>query len=209
MDKSVSAKKRAFPSLLVCAALLVGTSSSPAQTSGKRLFATREHCVASGALPAGDCRHAHANALAEQDEKAPRFATRPECEKEFSRCMIAGFGGRRVEFQPALRGFEVSLPALGEKTVLPVLYVDGSALGFRPRPVSRPDASISQAARETARAKWREGQRAAKAAASRRDTAPEPSGQVPVLETPAPPSLYDIESAARRRKAIESAPTVR
>ncbi|WP_425332417.1 DUF1190 domain-containing protein [Rhodoblastus sphagnicola] len=149
-----------------CAALAIAalTADARAQSPQNRLFATSASCEAARAFPAELCRHAHANALAELNEKSPRFTSRADCESHFHRCMIAGFASGRVEFQPALRGFEISALGASEPSVTPVIEKDASALDFRARTAVRADTCVSFSSREKAQARWLGIQRALAAA---------------------------------------------
>ena len=200
--------------------LAFGGAWAPAfgQMIGKRVFSTSSSCELSTLLTADECRNAHANALAELDEKSPRFASRAECEKNFKRCMIAGFDRKRVEFEPALRGFEVNVRSATDKTVVPLVDGDGSVLGFRSRTVLRADAGISHMARDQAQARWAQEQKARAAAAN---SAGAPAGELDgggeapnsrALNAPsrenAPPSAAELAAQARRREEIQRAPTL-
>jgi len=204
-------------SIVVVVAL--GGAWSPAfgQMIGKRIFSTSSSCELSTLLTADECRNAQANALAELDEKSPRFPSRAECEKSFRRCMIAGFDRKRVEFEPALRGFEVNVRSATDKTVVPLVDGDGSVLGFHSRTVLRADAGISHMARDQAQARWAQEQKARAAA----NSAGAPAGELDVggeapnsraLNSPspdnAPPSEADLAAQARRRDEIRRAPTL-
>lgn len=209
-----------FGRLSIVVVLAFGGAWSPAfgQTLGKRVFSTSSSCELSTLLTAEECRNAHANSLAELDEKSPRFASRAECEKNFHRCMIAGFDRKRVEFEPALRGFEVNVRSATDKTVAPLVDGDGSVLGFRSRTVLRADTGISHMARDQAQARWAQEQKA-RAAAANSVGAPEgeldggaeaPTSRALNSPSPenAPPSEGDLAAQARRREEIRRAPTL-
>jgi len=202
--------------------VLAGGMAAPnavGQSLGKRVFSTRANCETAALLSAEECRNAYANASAELDEKSPRFNARAECEKIFSHCMIAGFDRKRIEFEPSLRGFEVSVRSATDKTVVPVVEGDSSSLGFRARTALRPDAGLSNSARQQAQARWAQAQKAraaAEALARMPPEAPIPSAEnpntrltaAPDAEPPRPPSARDLAAAARRREEFRNAPTV-
>ena len=205
-------------SILAISAMAFAPTDAPGQTIGKRLFSTSASCELTQLLSADQCRNAHANALAELDEKSPRFASRAECEKSFKHCMIAGFNRKRVEFEPALRGFEVNARSEADKTVLPALEGDSSSLQFRARTVLRQETGISFSLREQAQKRWAQAQNV-RAAAEAAMSAPEgdldSTGRVrdwsaPNLAPaqPMPPSANDLEAAVRRRQELRNAPTV-
>lgn len=201
-------------STLIALAVSFVAADASGQIAGKRLYSTISNCELARVLTVDQCRNAHANALAELDEKSPRFASRTDCEKSFKHCMIAGFHGQRAEFEPALRGFEVNARSETDKTVLPVLEGEGSSLGFRARTVLRMDAGISFSMREQAQKRWAQVQNArASAAASGGDLDTSggawdssPPNMAPAQ--PMPPSENDLAAAAHRRKEIRNAPTV-
>ena len=205
-------------STLAILAMALAPADAPGQTTGKRVFSTSASCELTHLLSADQCRNAHSNALAELDEKSPRFASRAECEKSFKHCMIAGFNRGRVEFESALRGFEVNARSETDKTVLPVLEGDSSSLEFRGRTVLRMDTGISFSLREQSQKRWAQVQnaRAATEAAMRAPGGDlDPVGGVqdwsaPNLAPaqPTPPSANDVAAAARRRQELRAAPTV-
>ena len=205
-------------SLAVFVASGFGTGNALGQTTGKRIFATTASCELASLLTREECGYAHGNALSELDEKSPRFASRAECEKNFKQCMIAGFGGKRVEFEPALRGFEVNVRSATDKSVMPVVDGDGSSLGFHGRTALRADTGISHALREQARARWAQTQKAraaAEAAATdarspvddRDGSVGGPNSYAPPAQ-PSPPTANDLAAQARRREEIRRAPSV-
>ncbi|MDR3448867.1 MAG: DUF1190 domain-containing protein [Alphaproteobacteria bacterium] len=197
--------------LFVLLAVGFGVAEAAGQTTGKRVFSTGNSCELATVLTTQECRNAHDNALAELDEKSPRFASRAECEKSFKQCMIAGIDRQRVEFEPALRGFEVNVRAATDKTAIPVIDGDGSSLGFHPRTVLHADKGVSNSLRAQAQQRWAQAQRArAEAAAARPpngdqglDAAPDAPSAVS-----RPPTARDLAAAARRREELRSAPTV-
>ena len=204
---------------IVFSAIACGGVSVSAQTNGKRTFSTSASCALTNFLTAEQCRIGYANALAELDEKSPRFTSRAECEKEFKHCMIIGFDRKRVEFQPALRGFEVNVRSATDMTVLPVIDGDSASLGFRVRTTLRPDAGVSLSQRQQAQERWAQAQKArldAQTAPTRASEGEINSGIAPYGETapsitpPAPrqPTAHDLESERRRRQEIRDAPTV-
>jgi uncharacterized protein YgiB involved in biofilm formation len=210
-----------FGRFSIVAVLVFGGAGAAAlgQTIGKRVFSTSESCELGALLTAAECRNAHANALAELDEKSPRFTSRAECEKNFNRCMIAGIDRKRVEFEPAMRGFEVNVRSENDKTVMPVVDGASSMLGFHSRTALRPDPGISRTAQGQARARWAQAQKARAAAAE--DSARALEGEsnmnggaedfrgptAPRPETSAP-TAYDRAAEQRRREEIRRAATI-
>ncbi|WP_294540104.1 DUF1190 domain-containing protein [uncultured Rhodoblastus sp.] len=184
------------------------------QNAGKRIYSTISNCELAHVLTVDQCRNAHANALAELDEKSPRFASRTDCEKSFKHCMIAGFRGQRAEFEPALRGFEVNARSETDKTVLPILDGEGSSLGFRARTVLRMDTGISFSMHEQAQKRWAQVQNARAAAGAYGGDLDSNGGvqdsSAPNISPPQPmpPSENDLAAAAHRRQEIRNAPTV-
>jgi hypothetical protein len=143
----------------LAAALSLATACAPAggarAGAAPRVFFDAAACREARALSDADCETAYANARAEFDEKAPRFASRAECERFFRRCMIGDIegGGRRVAFTPQMRGFAIA-DGRGRQ-VVPVAEGGGAEGLFRPRAVNRPDASASAAARAEAQEAWK------------------------------------------------------
>ena len=125
--------------LTVCALVILAPGAAVADNP--RVFLDASACVASGAHSASDCRHAERNARAEFNEKAPRFPTRPACERAFARCMIGDISaGGGVDFVPTPRGFAIlSGPRAG---ALPVLEGAGSQSMFERRRVDRDDEGV-------------------------------------------------------------------
>jgi Protein of unknown function (DUF1190) len=199
-------KFRCAPILALFVFSLV-SSSACGQIRGARLYSTAESCEVSSGLTTQECHNAFANALAELDEKSPRFRSRAECEKAFKRCMIAGFGRRRVEFEPALRGFAIKPSVTGGGTVVPVVEGDDDLLGFRERSFSRLDTTESYALRAQAQKRWLEAQKARAAVPADERQLGAPPEAVAPPEDPATAAEYDRESAARRAKEIREAPT--
>jgi hypothetical protein len=159
-------------------------------------------------LTADECKNSYGNALAELHEKAPRFSSRIECEQNFKHCMIAGFNGNRAEFEPSMRGFEVTARGMGEILTLPIVEGNGAALGLQPRSISH-SSGVSRSRQAEAQSRWTQllKDRAAAAAAvvNTPDSPPE-SGANWDIPTVAPPP--DPAATERRRKEIRNAPTV-
>ncbi len=190
---------------------LLSPVSASARDPGERIYSTAGSCVVASGLTAQQCQTAYANALAELDEKAPRFRSRGECEASFRRCMIAGVARGGVEFEPALRGFAVRRSAAGGGTVTPVVEGDNDLLGFGERTISRPDTSVSASSRAQAQKRWAEAQKARAALGSGADPqagAPADEAAPTAHENPAAAAEYDRQSAARRAKEIREAPTL-
>jgi hypothetical protein len=189
------------------------SGSARAQTHGVRIYSTTGSCEVSSGLTAQECHNAYANALAELDEKSPRFGSRAECEKAFKRCMIAGLDRRRVEFEPAFGGFAIKRSATGGGTVVPVVEGDNDLLGFRERTISRLDTSESFSLRAQAQKRWTEAQKARAALGAGSDPqtgAPDPEGVAPPASQydPAAAAEYDRKSAAQRAKEMRDARTL-
>jgi hypothetical protein len=188
--------------------VVVASSGTCAQTYGKRVFATQSSCDLAGWLTGDKCKNSYSNALAELDEKAPRFSSRAECEQSFKHCMIAGFNGKRAEFEPSLEGFEVTARATGEIWTLPIVEGDGAALGLQPRSISHP-SGVSRSRQAEAQARWtqllKDRAAAAAAVANTPGSSPESDANWDIPTVAPPP---DPAAAERRRKEIRDAPTV-
>jgi uncharacterized protein YgiB involved in biofilm formation len=150
----------ALPLVALLAALLSSAYATAAEK--KQIFATQQACEHSGLLDPAECKYAFLNADAELDEKAPRFASRSECAREFKRCVIAGIGevGRNgkisgVSFQPGMRAVEVSVRDGSDKNVRPILEM-GDIPGLGARTVLRQYVDRSPARRAQAQARWRQ-----------------------------------------------------
>jgi Protein of unknown function (DUF1190) len=120
-----------------------------------KVYSSSDGCRAAHALSDSECLHAYENAKAEFDEKAPRFATRGECEGHFQRCMIGDIfrGGHRVTFMSAMRGFRIDSGRL--RRVVPVAYGGEADSLFQPRAVDRVDSFVSDARTAEAQKTWR------------------------------------------------------
>lgn len=101
---------RIFTASVLASAFASQVAAGP--TSGSYLFISRQACAASGKFDAELCTRAEANATAEFEEKAPRFATRAACEQAYrlGACAISlrATGGRGgVSFTPRQQGFRI------------------------------------------------------------------------------------------------------
>ena len=146
---SISPISRAAAAVLTLAGLLFVLPVAAAQFNrGSFQYASAQQCESDHKISAEFCANAEANARAEFDEKAPRFASREACEQAFGhgKCSI-GFGaaegasgkGRAVHFSPRLDVFVVKANNERDISVLPL----SSALRLDARTVLRRDAHIN------------------------------------------------------------------
>lgn len=119
-----------------------------------KVYLNADVCRAAHALSDSECVQAYQNARAEFDEKAPKFASRFECERHFHRCMIGDIrgSGRGVDFIPSMLGFRIESGR--QRQILPVVEGGEADPLFRPRAVDRVDASVSAARSAEARKAW-------------------------------------------------------
>ena len=119
-----------------------------------KVYLNADACRASHALSDSECAQAYQNARAEFNEKAPKFASRSECERHFRRCMIGDIrgSGRGVDFVPSMLGFRIESGR--QRQVVPVVEGGEGDPLFRPRAVDRVDASVSAARSAEARKTW-------------------------------------------------------
>ena len=138
---------------LVAAVFALATApfalAGPAQPSrGSFQYASAQQCDSDRKIPAEFCANAEANARAEFDEKAPRFASREACEQSFGRgkCSL-GFGAaegasgkaRAVHFSPRLDVFIVKVNGERDMSVLP----QSASLRLDARTILRRDTHIN------------------------------------------------------------------
>jgi hypothetical protein len=145
--------------ILIALFLSLAAGETGAEVFGGSLSYTSERaCLLAGRLGAEQCATAAVNALAEFEEKAPRFPTRESCQKLFpaAGCALGfsgadGYAGRKsgVYFTPRQLGFRV---ATASKTVTP--FTD-PPIGFTPRTLLRRDVAINMNRGRDARAAWR------------------------------------------------------
>jgi uncharacterized protein YgiB involved in biofilm formation len=124
------------------------TPPSQAQSmKGAFTYSSAHNCVSSGKLSPEICGNAEANAAAEFEEKAPRFATRGACEQAHASasCSIGfrgadGWAGRKnaVYFTLRQQGFLVTVKSEHDVVTVPL----ATGLTFSPRSALRRDASI-------------------------------------------------------------------
>ncbi|MFN3673838.1 MAG: DUF1190 domain-containing protein [Bosea sp. (in: a-proteobacteria)] len=120
---------------------LVTPHSAAAQSAGP-VYERRDECVEAGLLSAEQCEFAYRNARAEYEQRAPRYATRAQCERVHTRCGAQavttggweslGRGG--ATYLPRFSGVRIvgTGPA---RSALPVL--DGAGrVAFAGRPVT-------------------------------------------------------------------------
>ncbi len=127
-------------------ALLFAGGASAAMTYGAHDFGSERHCASTGKLPADICAIAAANAAAEFEEKAPRFAARDACERVFrGGCSVGfrgagGFAGRPggVFFSPRQQGYRVTVKSDHDARVTPL----GAGAGFSARSALTRDTAI-------------------------------------------------------------------
>lgn len=153
----------------MCAALL-GPAQARAKTQARRpaaatSYASVDECIISKVIDEPLCRTAFANARAEFDEKAPRFATRQACEGQFAQCAImlpvqAAAVSRMaktssgVEYAPSMERVQIVPGKAGEKMAVPVTRASRIALHFDARSLTKPETEISAKRGEAARQSW-------------------------------------------------------
>lgn len=119
-------------SLILIALFLEPPATSAAAQSnqpGTHIFGSEAGCRASGKVSDMICSNAALNAEAEFREKAPRFSSRPECERMFRQgCSVgisgaAGWAGKKsgIYFHPRQTGFAVEVRSNQSITVSPLI----------------------------------------------------------------------------------------
>lgn len=164
--------------LVVCNA--AGTDAAFAQAAVT--FGSRSACEMSAKFTRDQCDNAFSNALAEFDEGTPRFDKRPDCEKRFGRCQIAGFGSGKVSFAPQMDGVAISTRA-GNITVVPVLKGGRPPVPFSERTILQRKTERSDRKQKAAQGRWE-----AQWAVPEAGAPPEGSTTVP---TPGAPEPFD------------------
>ena len=108
------------------------------------VYSTSRACETDGLLSAEQCRNAFANAEAEFNDRAPIFADKEACERQFTRCAISFAeppNPKALRYSPAMRGVQVTVEADRDRTVVPVLEGSPPAVNFNRRTVvSREDS---------------------------------------------------------------------
>jgi len=197
-DNRRGALRLAMAAAIGLAATLCGERAAQDAGAGERVFFDAQACRTAKALSDSECGTAFANAKAEFAEKAPRFASRAECERYFRRCMIGDFsgGGRRVTFIPQMRGFAVETGR--ERQVVP--FAEGAAAAglFQPRPAARADGSVDVAKTAAAQQIWKATIASPAAAAPSGEDANAPAAAGPAQTYPLPPTmLQDLKNRER------------
>jgi hypothetical protein len=110
------------------------------------VYVTSRACETDGLLSAEQCRNAFANAEAEFNDRAPIFADKEACERQFPRCAISFAeppNPKALRYSPAMKGVQVTVDADRDRTVVPVLEGSHSGVNFNRRTVvSRQDSRI-------------------------------------------------------------------
>jgi hypothetical protein len=117
-----------------------GIMISPAVGAETHAYGSTQNCILSGRLDATKCANAAANAQAEYEERAPRFASREACERIFAAagCSPSLRGGEA--FSPRQAGFRVVVMSWREQTTTPI--VAGPKISFQPRSILRRDVYV-------------------------------------------------------------------
>jgi hypothetical protein len=126
------------------------------------VYSTRGACETDGLLSAEHCRNAFANAEAEFNDRAPIFADKEACERQFHRCAISFAeppNPKALRYSPAMKGVQVTVEADRDRTVVPVLEGSPPTVNFNRRTVlsrqdgrtraPQPDAEPQQVASAT------------------------------------------------------------
>ena len=197
-DNRRGALRLAMAAAIGLAATLCGERAAQDARAGERIFFDAQACRTAKALSDSECQTAYVNAKAEFAEKAPRFASRAECERYFRRCMIGDFSGvgRRVTFIPQMRGFAGETGR--ERQVVP--FAEGAAAAglFQPRPAARADGSVDVAKTAAAQQIWKATIASPAAAAPSGEDANAPAAAGPAQTYPLPPTmLQDLKNRER------------
>jgi hypothetical protein len=108
------------------------------------VYITNRACETDGLLSAEQCRNAFANAEAEFNDRAPIFADKEACERQFPRCAISFAeppNPKALRYSPAMKGVQVTVDADLDRTVIPVLEGSHPTVNFNRRTVlSRQDS---------------------------------------------------------------------
>ncbi|HEY8067170.1 MAG TPA: DUF1190 domain-containing protein [Methylosinus sp.] len=141
--------RRAFAGALLLLSLAAPTCGVAAETArGSFVFSSARNCATSGRFPAELCAFAEINAVAEFEEKAPRFPQRGLCERAYGAggCSLGflgadGWAGKKtaIYFSPRQRGFRITARSERDVTVTPL----AGDLRFATRSALRRDASIN------------------------------------------------------------------
>ena len=116
---------RSAPLALVFLALLPGQAWAQIEAA---MFERRDDCIAAGSLTARECDFAYGNARAEFLQKAPRYASRGQCERSHGRCVAQlvstsggwqSFGRGGATYVPRFAGIRI-VGAGAARKVLPV-----------------------------------------------------------------------------------------
>jgi len=183
--------------------LILLTTSGPALplVLGARVFLDARACQGVGLYSEAECANAYQNSRAEFDERAPRFASRPECERYFHRCMIGEIhnGGRSAVFIPSWRGFSIQNGPV--RRAIPVTDDDEAAALFQGRRIDRLDVTIDRTRQSDAQKSWQvivSPPPATNYAAPSlsNDDGPEPTGPVKTYAVP-PAMLEDLKTRER------------
>lgn len=148
-----------FLSVLCLAAIV---DDAAAATLGKTyFFATRNACAASGAFSPRECAAAFANAHAQLQDRAPRFASSAECRLHFRICepvrtesssgdAMSYAPAEDLAYAPSALGVEIAASPNGVEAA-PTLAVETRERLFRYYPVSKPYEPEQEGASEQVR----------------------------------------------------------
>lgn len=131
-----------------------GLALAPADLAAQAVgqtYVRRDECIEAGKLSAEQCEFAYRNARAEFEQKAPRYASRAQCERAHKRCgaqvtTTGGWdalarGGGAASYVPRFVGIRVSGEGAAARA-LPI--VEGSArIAFTARKVAALDDKVA------------------------------------------------------------------
>lgn len=139
---------------------LLGLVLIPAALQAKprsTVYVTTRACQTYGLLSQQECRNAFANAEAEFSENVPVFDEQDECERQFSRCVISFpsiADPKATLFAPMMKGVRITVQSDNDRTVVPVLEGNHSAIQFDPRTILRLQDHRSSLKQQNARNRW-------------------------------------------------------
>jgi hypothetical protein len=149
--------------LFCCISSVLSISGAGAQVKvGEYSYGSEKSCVSSAELTVEQCAVAASNAQAEFQAKAPRFATRQECERFFAAtgCSLGfegaeGWAGKKshIYFSPREAGFRVVARAQNDVSVTPLSI--GPEIRFSPRSALQKNLSVDFEGARKARNSWR------------------------------------------------------
>ncbi|MFC5486403.1 DUF1190 domain-containing protein [Microvirga aerilata] len=147
--------------ILVLSGLVLVSPPLQAEVRTK-LYITSRACQADSLLSPEECQNAFANAEAEYYDGAPVFGVKDECERVFRRCVISFAeppDPKAPRYAPALKGVQVSVSSVQDRTAVPVLDGSHPAVSFGRRTVLERQDYRSTVKQEDAQARWAAAQR--------------------------------------------------